>query len=302
MHRLVSNLPIVLALISPLCPSECDEPKIQPKLAAVLMTFDALQEQLNAPSLRLLDARPRADYVKAHIPVAVWVDAKAVEKLAARPGGLEDKDAWQAWIAPLGITPQTEVLIYDANRQLDAARLWWLLCYLGVEKVGLIDGSFPLWQRQGRPVATEIAKVNPKPFRVTFRMDKHATRSEVLEAIKAKSAQIIDARMHRSTAVLSCGPSGADTSRVPVRWSGPTWSIRMGGSLTRWPCEPSSNAVVSSGRAGDHSLSGWGPCLGRCLRDGEAGVPDPQLLPGLVGLGQHRGDAGRDSETKSEKP
>ena len=194
MHRLVSNLPTVLAFIGPLGYSECDEPKIQLKSAAVLMTFDALQERLNTPSLRLLDARPRADYEKAHIPGAAWVDAKAVEKLAARPGGLEDKDAWQAWIAPLGITPQTEVLIYDAKRQLDAARLWWLLCYLGVEKVGLIDGSFPLWQRQGRQVATEITKVDPKPFRVTFRTDKHATRSEVLEAMKAKSAQIIDAR------------------------------------------------------------------------------------------------------------
>ncbi len=123
-----------------------------------------------------------------------WVDAKAVEKLAARSGGLEDKDAWETWIASLGITPQTEVLIYDAHRQLDAARLWWLLSYLGVEKVGLIDGGFPLWQRQGRPVATEIVKVDPKPFRVTFRTARHATRSEVLEAMRAKSSQIIDAR------------------------------------------------------------------------------------------------------------
>jgi thiosulfate/3-mercaptopyruvate sulfurtransferase len=194
MHRLVSNLPTVLALIGPLGYSECNEPNNQPKSPPVLMTFDALQDQLNAPFLRLLDAHPRADYVKAHIPGAVWVDAKAVEKLAARPGGLEDKDAWEAWIAPLGITPQTEVLIYDAHRQLDAARLWWLLSYLGAEKVGLIDGGFPLWQRQGRPMATETVKVDPKPFRVTFRTSRHATRSEVLEAMKAKSAQIIDAR------------------------------------------------------------------------------------------------------------
>ena len=86
------------------------------------------------------------------------------------------------------------MLIYDAHRQLDAARLWWLLSYLGVEKVGLIDGSFPLWQRQGRPVATGIVKVDPKPFHVAFRMDRHATRSEVLGALKAKTAQIIDAR------------------------------------------------------------------------------------------------------------
>ena len=186
--------PTLLAFIGPLGYSESDEPKNHPMSPPVLLTFDALQERLNAPSLRLLDARPRTDYVKAHIPGAVWVDTKAVERLAARPRGLEDKHAWEAWITLLGITPQTEVLVYDANRQLDAARLWWLLSYLGVEKVGLIDGNFPLWQRQGRPVATEIVKVDPKPFRVTFRTGRHATRSEVLEAMKAKSAQIIDAR------------------------------------------------------------------------------------------------------------
>jgi thiosulfate/3-mercaptopyruvate sulfurtransferase len=194
MHQIATTVPALLALIAPLGYSEADMPKSPPKSAAVLTTFDALQERLNAPSLRLLDARPRADYEKAHLPGAVWVDAKAVEKLAARPGGLEDKAAWEAWIAPLGITPQTEVLVYDANRQLDAARLWWLLSYLGVEKVGLIDGNFPLWQRQGRPVTAEVTKVDLVPFRVAFRTARSATRSEVLEALKAKSTQIIDAR------------------------------------------------------------------------------------------------------------
>jgi thiosulfate/3-mercaptopyruvate sulfurtransferase len=191
MHRLVMTVPAVLAVVGY---SEADKPRSQPKSAAILMTFDALQERLNAPSLRLLDARPRADYEKGHIPGAVWVDPKAVEKLAARPGALIDRAAWEAWIGPLGITPQTEVLIYDAHRQLDAARLWWLLSYLGVQEVGLIDGSFPLWQRQGRPVAKGMVLVDPKPFHVVFRMDRHATRSEVLEALKAKTAQIIDAR------------------------------------------------------------------------------------------------------------
>jgi thiosulfate/3-mercaptopyruvate sulfurtransferase len=151
---------------------------------------------LTAPGLRLIDARPKPDHEKGHIPDAVWADTGAAQKLAARPGGLEDKDAWEAWIARLGITPETEVLIYDANRQLDAARLWWLLSYLGVERVGLIDGSFPLWQRQGRPVSTEKVEVevDPKPFRVAFRRDRHATRSQVLEALRAKSALILDAR------------------------------------------------------------------------------------------------------------
>jgi thiosulfate/3-mercaptopyruvate sulfurtransferase len=171
-----------------------DEPSSGPKPLAILTGFNDLQKRLDDPNLRLFDVRPKADFDKAHIPGAVWVDAKAVEKLAGCPGGLEDKDGWEAWITPLGITPQTEVLIYDAKRQLDAARLWWLLSYLGVERVGLIDGNFPFWQHQGRPVTAEVSKVDPVPFRAAFRTNRHATRSEVLEAVQAKSSKIIDAR------------------------------------------------------------------------------------------------------------
>ncbi len=159
-----------------------------------LSTFDALQKRLGEPGLRLLDARPRADYDKGHIPGAVRVDAKAVEKAAAKPGALADRAAWEPWIAPLGIGPEAEVLVYDANRQLDAARLWWLLGYIGVGKVGLLDGNFPLWAAQGRPVTAEVPKVEPRPFKVTFRDDRHATKDAVLSAIRSKSALIVDAR------------------------------------------------------------------------------------------------------------
>jgi thiosulfate/3-mercaptopyruvate sulfurtransferase len=162
--------------------------------AASLVSFDDLQRRLGAPSLRLLDARPRAEYDKGHLPGAVWVDPKGAEELAAQPGGLTDTAAWELWIARLGITPDTEVVIYDANRQRDAARLWWILSYLGVGKVGLIDGSFPLWAREGRPVTTAVPRVELTPFTVHFRQDRHATRAEVLEALKGKEARIIDAR------------------------------------------------------------------------------------------------------------
>jgi thiosulfate/3-mercaptopyruvate sulfurtransferase len=124
----------------------------------------------------------------------VWVDAKAVEAMAAKPGGLTDRGAWERWIEPLGIGPQTEVLVYDANRQLDAARLWWLLTYLGVERVGLINGHYPLWASEMRPVTTEAPKVDSKPFRVAFRAQRHATRDEVISAVGTKSATLVDAR------------------------------------------------------------------------------------------------------------
>ncbi len=159
-----------------------------------LVTFDNLQARLASPNLRLIDPRPLADYEKGHLPGAVWVDVKAVEKLAAKPGSLTDAKPWEAWIAPLGIGPDTEVVICDGEKQLAAARLWWLLSYLGVPNVGLIDGNVPLWVAEKRPVTTEVPKVEPREFRVTFRNERHATRADVISALQSRSATIVDAR------------------------------------------------------------------------------------------------------------
>ena len=162
--------------------------------AAWLVPLDELEKRLGEPDLRILDARPRADYDKAHVPGAVWVDVKAAEALAARPDGLDDRAAWEAWIAPLGVGPKTKVLVYDAHRQLDAARIWWLLRYLGADRVGLVDGGFPLWAKDGRPVTTDAPNVERVSFPVAFRAEVRATRAQVLAALDDKSATIIDAR------------------------------------------------------------------------------------------------------------
>jgi thiosulfate/3-mercaptopyruvate sulfurtransferase len=122
------------------------------------------------------------------------VDAKAVEMMAAKPGALTDRAAWEPWLAPLGISPTTKVLVYDAHRQLDAARLWWLLTYLGVGHVGLIDGGFPLWEKQGRPVTVSAPNITPRAFQVRFRPERLAGREEVLNALKQRTTRVIDAR------------------------------------------------------------------------------------------------------------
>jgi thiosulfate/3-mercaptopyruvate sulfurtransferase len=160
-----------------------------------LVSFDDLQKRLDSPSFRLIDVRPRADYEKGHMPGALWVDINAVQKIAATPGALTDKTAWEAWVTSLGIDPEMDVLVYDGNRQLDAARLWWLLRYLGVDNAGLIDGGFPLWSKQARPTTVETPTIKPRPFPITFRTERLANRDEVLQAIKGPgSARLVDAR------------------------------------------------------------------------------------------------------------
>jgi thiosulfate/3-mercaptopyruvate sulfurtransferase len=159
-----------------------------------LITHDELQKRLSDPKLRLLDARTKAEYDQSHIPGAVWIDAKAAQTLAARPGGLTDRASWEAWSAPLGINPQMDVFVYDGKRQLDAARIWWLLRYLGVDQVGLVDGNFLLWQWSGKPVTSDPASAPPQPLKIAFRADRHATREEVLAVLKKGTTRIVDAR------------------------------------------------------------------------------------------------------------
>ena len=161
-----------------------------------LLTFDEVQAKGKAADFRLLDVRPRAEYDKGHLPRAVWVDSKAAQAIASKPGGLTDREAWQAWVAPLALGESTEVAICDGARQLDAARLWWLLSYLGVAKVSLIDGNVPLWIKEMRPtVAAPTTIDRPQTaFRVHFQTEHLATRDDVLAALKSGQSKIVDAR------------------------------------------------------------------------------------------------------------
>jgi thiosulfate/3-mercaptopyruvate sulfurtransferase len=191
----VSTALLILPAVSWPAPARAEEPPV-PSSSPALVSHDALEKRLGDGNLRLLDVRPKAEYAAGHIPGAVWVDSKAAQALAAKPGGLADREAWQAWLAPMAIAPGTEVLVYDGKRQLDAARVWWLLRYLGVDHAGLVDGTFPLWKRSGKPVSTEVPRLlsPPATVKVAFRKDRLATREDVLEALKAKSDRIIDAR------------------------------------------------------------------------------------------------------------
>jgi thiosulfate/3-mercaptopyruvate sulfurtransferase len=231
---------------------------------ALLVSFDDLQKRLDDPDLRLLDARSKADYDKGHLPGAVWVDPAAVEKMAAKPGALADRDRWARWIEPLGIGPGSTVLVYDAKRQLDAARVWWLLGYLGVPRVGLVDGNYPLWAEQVRPTTTDVPAVAPRPFPVAFQDDRHASRAEVLEAIGARSAQVVDARSEGeyTGAVAKSKRGGHVPSACHLEWS---TLVRPDGRFLPEPELRAKAAAAGVGPAGE-------PVITHCQGGGRAAV------------------------------
>jgi thiosulfate/3-mercaptopyruvate sulfurtransferase len=135
-----------------------------------LVAHEELQKRLADPALRLIDARSRADYDGGHIPGAVWLDPKVFEPLT-RGEAATDRAAWGRMLAPLGVGPETEILVYDDDRyHLPAGRVWFWLSYAAdARAVGLIDGRFSSWERAGRPVSTGETRGTARNAGVTFR-------------------------------------------------------------------------------------------------------------------------------------
>ena len=160
--------------------------------APPLISHDELQKRLSDTKLRLVDSRPKADYDKGHVPGAVWVDSKVFQEIS-KPETVADQSVWSHALAPLGIDLDTEVYVIDGAHQ-DAARTWWLLSYAGVKHVGLVDGSFALWERQGHPVTSEVPTIAPRPLTVEFHPKRFATKADVKTAIAKGESQLLDIR------------------------------------------------------------------------------------------------------------
>lgn len=101
-------------------------------------------------------ADPRGEHEAAHIPGSLYVDL-ATE--LAGPGApdagrhpLPDADAFAARATGWGVGPETAVVVYDDAGGMSAARLWWLLGWIGHDAVRVLDGGLGAWRGAGGPV------------------------------------------------------------------------------------------------------------------------------------------------------
>lgn len=110
----------------------------------------------------------RRSYAVGHIPGARYahLDADLAGPITATSGRhpLPDVDTLARKLGAWGIGNDTQVVVYDDSFGSIAARLWWLLRWLGHEQVALLDGGIPKWRREGRAITDQVATVTPTRF------------------------------------------------------------------------------------------------------------------------------------------
>lgn len=111
------------------------------------------------------DAGLRA-YLQGHIPSAIHVhldrdlSAPKTGKNGRHP--LPDPDAFIAQLAEWGVSDGTQIVAYDSQGGLFAARLWWMCRWVGHGKATLLDGGLEAWTRAGFELEGGPAKRRPK--------------------------------------------------------------------------------------------------------------------------------------------
>jgi thiosulfate/3-mercaptopyruvate sulfurtransferase len=142
----------------------------------------------------ILDARGRPDYEQGHVPNARWVDPAAWAKAF---GQGQDAEGWSRRIGGLGIGPDSRVVVYDGTFGKDAARIWWLLRYWGVQDVRLLNGGWQGWTAGAYPTEKGGAPPAPVPFVAQARPERLATKGQLLKALDGGDPQIVDARSEK---------------------------------------------------------------------------------------------------------
>lgn len=134
-----------------------------------------LSEHLNDPQVVIVDCRfsladpelGHKQYQESHIPGAYYLDLnRDLSSPVERHGGrhpLPNPTELAEKLAAIGVNFQESLIVaYDDSRFAFAARLWWLLRYLGHDKVALLDGGFAGWQAAGYPI-TDALPMPPRP-------------------------------------------------------------------------------------------------------------------------------------------
>tara|TARA_B100000965_G_scaffold226338_1_gene189491 strand:- start:1036 stop:1884 length:849 start_codon:yes stop_codon:yes gene_type:complete len=172
-----------------------------------IISVSDLYQKINDINIRIIDTRfslfnkneGKALFDKSHITGAIYadLDKDLAGNITASSGRhpLPNVNTISGKLREWGINKLTNVIVYDHNNGSIASRLWWLLKWLGHERVSVLDGGFLEWEKSNFPIDNSISNYEPGNFVPVLKEDKTWTAELINKWIKqSKKFFLIDAR------------------------------------------------------------------------------------------------------------
>jgi thiosulfate/3-mercaptopyruvate sulfurtransferase len=185
-----------------------------------LITPRQLAARLEDRDLAVIDCRfdlgrpewGREAYASARIPHALYahLNHDLSGKVSAATGRhpLPPVEEMAARLGRWGIDAQVQVVAYDQGSGAHAARLWWLLRWLGHTKVAVLDGGFAGWQEERLPLETSPMEARAERERPARRFDPHPDAEMVVSTTELES--LLASRRFASADVVLVDGRSAD--------------------------------------------------------------------------------------------
>jgi thiosulfate/3-mercaptopyruvate sulfurtransferase len=178
---------------------------------STLISTQELAGNLHRSDVAVLDCRfdlmnteaGAREYAAGHIPGALYAhldrDLSGPTSAVTGRHPLPPRDRLARRLGEWGIGNAMQVVAYDADNGMYAARLWWLLRWLGHEPVAVLDGGLKAWLAAGHALEPALpGKTAPdKPvavFRPAASLTAVWAAEDVAERVQSSDWRVLDAR------------------------------------------------------------------------------------------------------------
>ena len=182
------------------------------RLMDTLWTTEQLAAELGSPDLIVLDCTiflkmgdngyvsesGRANFETGHIPGAAFADLneELVDTNSKNRYAVPTPEHFGAAMERLGVADTSRVVLYDDNNSMWAARVWFMLHWIGFDRAAILDGGLKAWKAEGHP--TESGPPSPRPaasgaLTLQPRPSVIADKADVMAAMNDGATCLIDA-------------------------------------------------------------------------------------------------------------
>lgn len=176
-----------------------------------LVSVDWLRKHQNDPDLIILDCTIFADFdattgqyktvsdyenwAKDHIAGSGFANFATDLSGKSSPfrNALPEPEIFATAMGILGVGAATRVILYDTASSMWAARVWWMLRWIGFDNAAVLDGGLQHWKATGGVTTSQITLPKQQALAVHIRPELFVTKADVETVLEDGSTLIIDA-------------------------------------------------------------------------------------------------------------